>query len=499
MRKYYFIALLLGTILVACYEDKGNYTYHDTLEAVIEVEERYTVLRFDTLRISPEISTLHGDDTYDYLWILYRMNELVDTIGREKELVYPMIRTSDQYRIVLAVTSRSTGISYWRYIDLAVTSRESRGWYVFKNIDGHADADFFLDSGEDVIPNFLESTHGYYMKGEARRLSFLSEYQDYVDYQDPSRGCTWAVRMFFISDQDILVYDPVEAAVTRDALELFYRYPDVLNTHAIFGAVDEAYILANGTLYDMPLMLVSSGRFGSPRKLQDGRECKLSPYAGVLPESTTSPLLFDELSRTFLLKYMYIVALSPHDNPILRDMPYNLVFMGTKFTKPMNYGRAYALMQHDADRSWKIFGIQIGDGETEDVTEYAVPDTSGLITAPFRAQHARLDIVYYTRENRIIAYNILDGRETVVHEIPADEQFTMLKCEFDVSRSQSQWKVPAHLLVFATNKGEEYTLSLYYTNENTGLLAGKYKHFRGKGRPVDVKHGSPDGAATVNI
>jgi hypothetical protein len=501
MKTYHvtFIALLLGLVTLACYEDKGNYAYTDVEEAIIELDDNYTVYRFDTLRVTPKITTLHGNDDYDYRWILYRLNELIDTIGREKDLVYPMIRVSDQFRVLFTATSKKTAITYAKYMHLRVTSREADGWYVLKDIDGHAGVDLFFNEAGRSAPDFLEALGDYRMEGKARRISFLSEYVDYLDPEDPAAGGMPTARMFFISDREILAYDPLAAAVTRDSRDLFYYAPEPLDARAIFGVSEESYLLAGGNLHEVPLMTSGSGRFGSPRKRYDGLPFKLADYASCLPATfIASAILFDETNHSFMIKYAYVTQLYDHPEPELSNMSHDLKFMGTKITEAYFDGTAYALMQHREDLTWQFFAIDVGWGFNPPMT-YPVASSSGLTTATLRAQHGRLDLVYYAQDDRVIAYNILDGSEEVVYTAPAGERVTMLKCEFDAAPELGDFRDPYHLLAIGTNNGDDYSLRLFFTNINTGRLDSEFKHFQGTGEPVDVKPGSPTGSMTANI
>ncbi|MDR1414571.1 MAG: hypothetical protein LBI96_02065 [Odoribacteraceae bacterium] len=500
MKTNIFIALLLGFALHACYEDKGNYTYHDVVQPVIELENSYTVYRFDTLRINPKITTLNGEDEYDYTWTLYNLNAFVAVIGNEKELVYPVLTTSNQFRIYLQLTSRATGITYTKFFPLSVVSRESMAWYVLKTIGGNTELDlFFEDDGED-IPNFLEYTVGYNMEGEARGISYIGEYKDYVDPNDFSSGGQWCSRVFLASEKEVLVYDQLANLVTRNSSNLFYSAPSLLDVHGVFGAANEVYILADGKLYDVSLMISMTGRFGMARQREDNLPFTLSPYAACLPISFTRPLLFDETHRSFLVKNIFVPALFEHDYPTLVNMPYDLKFMGTKIEKSGIQGLAYALMQHRVDQSWQIFGIDIGETEASPTT-HAVPSTSGLITAELRAQHARLDYIYFVKNNQLFIYNILAGTEESVYTAPSGEQITMMKCEFDsfTTDANGQYTYPAHLLVIGTNTGDAYTVRVFHTDINTGRPTDEYKKFQGTGKPADLQSGSPDNDMTVNI
>ena len=67
---YNFSAACFVFLLASCYNDKGNYDYHDIGEIKIAgVEDQYDVTAFqDTLRITPEITSTDPQDVFDYYW-----------------------------------------------------------------------------------------------------------------------------------------------------------------------------------------------------------------------------------------------------------------------------------------------------------------------------------------------------------------------------------------------------------------------------------------------
>lgn len=52
----YFLISILASVVIACYEDKGNYDYREINEVRISgIDKQYKVGRWDTLAISTQV------------------------------------------------------------------------------------------------------------------------------------------------------------------------------------------------------------------------------------------------------------------------------------------------------------------------------------------------------------------------------------------------------------------------------------------------------------
>ena len=97
MKKLLIFAISL-VALSACYDDKGNYDYHELEEVLIDtagtgMQAEYAIMRYDSLRIAPNIyfeGALVTDESLaplDYMWTIYSAttgvgaNQVIDTIG----------------------------------------------------------------------------------------------------------------------------------------------------------------------------------------------------------------------------------------------------------------------------------------------------------------------------------------------------------------------------------------------------------------------------------
>ena len=149
MKKIYILLFAaVAVLLTSCYEDKGNYDYHelevvsiDTTAAGIQPE--YAIMRYDTLQLEPkiyfqgELVTDTKNFPLDYEWTIFSAtsgvgaNTVVDVIGTDRKLDAIITRTGGNYFVQLVVTNRNDGIKqFWR-IPVAVSEVFDGGWMVF--------------------------------------------------------------------------------------------------------------------------------------------------------------------------------------------------------------------------------------------------------------------------------------------------------------------------------------------------------------------------------
>ena len=147
-RLHIAIALLTMIIVCSCYDDKGNYDYHDLEVVTIDttatgMQSEYSIMRYDTLQLSPKIyfeGELVDDSKnfpLDYEWTIFSAttgagsSTVVDVIGTERKLDAIITRTGGNYIVQLVVTNRNDGIKQFFRIPVAVSEVFDGGWMVF--------------------------------------------------------------------------------------------------------------------------------------------------------------------------------------------------------------------------------------------------------------------------------------------------------------------------------------------------------------------------------
>ena len=146
---YYIGILAIGiATLSSCYEDKGNYEYHELEEVRIDttgtgMQTEYAIMRNDTLRIAPHIyfeGSRVTDESIvplDYMWTIYSAttgvgaNQVIDTIGYHAALDTVITRKGGSYYVQLTVTNQNDGIRQFFRTLVTVSEIFDGGWMVF--------------------------------------------------------------------------------------------------------------------------------------------------------------------------------------------------------------------------------------------------------------------------------------------------------------------------------------------------------------------------------
>ena len=130
MYKIFLIGLLGIFLFESCYDDKANYSYRAINDTVLRM---YSFV--DTLRVFPEISTTvnHDPDNYEYEWVAVGGDPTIGgqyTLGKEKDLVYPITLPSQSYSVYFKIQDKSTGLTTISSLSLQLSTLFSRGWLV---------------------------------------------------------------------------------------------------------------------------------------------------------------------------------------------------------------------------------------------------------------------------------------------------------------------------------------------------------------------------------
>lgn len=159
LQKYILPFFLLPLAVASCYDDKGNYDYHDLEEVLIDTTgtgmlEEYSIMRYDRLRLAPNVYyeghpvTDDISAPLDYQWTIFSAvsgsgaSAVVDTIGTERVLDTEITRTGGNYYVQLVVTNRNDGIKQFFRVPVAVSEIFDGGWMVFyerADMSGYSD------------------------------------------------------------------------------------------------------------------------------------------------------------------------------------------------------------------------------------------------------------------------------------------------------------------------------------------------------------------------
>lgn len=160
MKKEIGLLVLLVTCLcMGCYDDKGNYDYHDFNEVTIGkhgFDTSYLLTSFvDTLKISPVLNfKLEENKNLAFEWIA-RSNAVGFTeypIGNERDLVYPVGLSTGTYTLFFKVKDTVNTMEYMNATAFQVQDLLTSGWVVLgENGNGEAQLDMITYSVDTVV------------------------------------------------------------------------------------------------------------------------------------------------------------------------------------------------------------------------------------------------------------------------------------------------------------------------------------------------------------
>ena len=142
MKSYrIFLLLLLFWGEMSCYDDLGNYTYHDINELTIDsVASFYTVDQFDTLEIHPVFTgTQYADtDRFSYIWEIDG-----DTVSSQAYLRYKVLDSPGEKYCRFIVIDKETGVKEYNYFYTTVVNAVAvDGIVLLGDYQGHAELSF---------------------------------------------------------------------------------------------------------------------------------------------------------------------------------------------------------------------------------------------------------------------------------------------------------------------------------------------------------------------
>ncbi len=501
MKKNYIMwfACLIGLLITACYDDKGNYDYKEIGEVQIEgLEKEYECVAFqDVLHLEPNVTITDGTSDLEYFWTINltagsatsskQIKIELDTIGWERILDYPVTEKAGLYDVTLWAKNKENGATSIETVSLSVVTPFSEGFYLLKEIDGETDIDLHLRDGSFVM-DILESKDGQHMPAAPVSIGLDPAYcfvNAQVDYEITKALfiCTKNdVRISNVEDMSVIyTYNTMFLGEVPTGEKPYYIWRNYLGVGYVCD--QGIYFSAQASVHQ----LLGTGKFGLPALVNESEKTKPSFY-GVTADMCW--FFFDELKgRLLYLDFNGSLHTFSDTDEEGKEQPYpingithKLKFFGMNYIAVDEETNGYALFEdgNDANKLY-IYELNLSTSNTynpiKKVTE--VSSASKLNDANlFCTYETTAKVMYFVADNQIYMYDLEQNTEELITPtgMAAGEEITYIKNYYWTEDADE--KDNFNYLVFATHQNGKYKVYMY------DVLGGKPN-----GSPVRILEG----------
>lgn len=483
MKQIIYIGIILLSI-VSCYDDKGNYNYHDINEIKFgDIDSTYNVLlNIDTLNIDAQVKMSDGDysDTkrFEYLWVIFPQNNsrAKDTLSTERVLNYFVRLEPNTYDLYLKVRDRETNVQWKKRFVITVGTPYSRGiMLIGEDNEGFVDAQMISMSGLDTVlmKDILKDSGLPKLQGP---ISFLHTGNQGNDYRQ-----VWLLtesRSYYLDRQTL---QGSEESVLENFLVEHYDQPrNPIAIHPepkdIKGSVDGSRVVvcSNGDVFFTGLNIITYGTYAFRINCLSNDLDTFFPASKYIFYSIQSFgnkfLWYSEETERFYRVESY---LNPYSDTIVQKstdaFSWNQKGTGRKLIYGENTwndakawvsdGNSFALMGDGTNAYIYKFYVKKYDALNCYTIDPSV--AADILSADFYAFSSTRTVLFYVKNNTLYAYNYDLGNEHV-ETIPLEttDQITMLK--FDLT--MEPMKDALYIATYNSNNGG--TLRKYYVGNN---------------------------------
>ncbi|SEM26249.1 PKD-like family protein [bacterium A37T11] len=484
------ILLILLPILVAsCAKDKGNYTYHDINELAISgVNTGYSVLtNIDTLHIDPVIDmtqTSNDASRFDYIWIAKKGSTIIDTLGTDKVLSYPVTLAPDNYTLQLRVLDKETTVVWSKNTTLAVGTPYSRGIMLSgENTEGHAEvemlsmvADTMLiknilsESGLSTLQNAINVVHTGGNASYMKLWVFTGSGSYYLDRL--TMKATEANRLSHL----VYTTDPINT----EQLDPAVLAPQIIDKSGNVSSTNvRAMLCQDGHIFTTYFLLNGGDFYANPvNRDKDHPETllKAAPYLLYPLGNMSSMLWYDSQNQRFMNYSSFILNTA---SQTLADapgdiFPWNQAASGRSLVYAENTrntdggstnGNSFAILKDQSNQHF-IYKFYANGSTPAKRDFYAIkPIATDFDKADFYAFSSNRTVVFYSVGAKLYAYDYNPGNEKIYSfpQIGTDE-ITMLKFDTQIDYQTNSLYIATYNV---TNKG---TLRRFMVGSNPNVV-----------------------------
>lgn len=495
-RRIVIGTMLMALMLVACYEDKGNYTYAPLAQVNIEVESSMDIQMGSIATLKADVETELDETDLRYEWQLYRTSvQNFVTIAEGKDVEYEFTSAyfpaPGTYELRFKVTQISTGLEYYSDI-FHVRMTGVTGLLVLHGNDSESDigllvaSDFLAKEGvteEQNTPDWYSKGNGMKIPGRGVQVIHLLSDDLPANYPDRAYVAALTTQTGVLTNYSGLTY-------VGDYTELFYGGLEDSQPQR-FAVYDAREILIdNGRVY--VCNNVYSTRFYVNPMPGLEEDANLSPY--VVPFQNYSwvqdaVIVYDNTHECFV--YWDTDWVSTY--PVKISTPgkaFDMSAMGAKLVYMDQGGRLnhwMAVMQEpDGDRFLAEIDFETATVVDAPVARYDAGMLTDFNTASFYAfGDNQINMCYYATSSAVYRYSAGNGELSSAEKLKMTDgsdvsfagEITMMKilkpyrlrADFSTGVSDFSYYNYNKIMLVGTSDGGKGTLYAIHLEESTGL------------------------------
>jgi hypothetical protein len=440
--KYISIGLWSSLVLFSCYEDKGNYDYHQLDAVVIDttglgIQGSYSISRFDTLSIKPKVY-YNGElvntenpqfPELAFSWTMYQQGYDYpvydgDTLSTRIEFEEQITQAEINWELLFTVLNTHTRVKEFMKFSVKVNASLSEGWMVLYERDGATDVGLIVS--KEIAPNVLNervlldiysASNAGALEGQPVNLVYSMPVQPY--------------EVFVVSDRDVARVSPITfVATARFHDGLFWSTPPTARPSFFSAFSTRCELLLN----DNKIHIVSYMTMGSNRTnafLGDpciGSYGTLAGWAATSISSSYEGVFYDQTNKRFV--YIPSSGSEVTRFPAQHSLAaFDCDNVGKTFVLA-DFGRnryEYVVTKDEANHYYLLLANFTGDRDKVGVGEFLMdecPDIANIssVTAGYKGE-----IFYYAAGARVYLYDYrLTNTARSVWTAPAGETVTSI-------------------------------------------------------------------------
>ena len=496
----YILDILFILLVVGCFDDEGNYSYikiSDIELSGIEKDYRKYSMQ-DSLIIPVTVKTEYDKSDLRYVWFIYKGSDMesVDTISRERDLVYPVVEDEGEYTVVLKVQNTVNQYAEYASTNLIVETAFSRGFYILKATEsGGTELDFRSEDGK-MGYNLLEKVLENPLTGFPKVLAQMMNYP-YVDKMTNRKVVGHALGI--TTEDDVCLIGVKDMSLIHDRRTLFFGDNNTGKPGRFFRGMMKEHYLSGDGCYSIGAgdgmfgQQLSTGRFAYPSSISGGSKWL------VYDRASWGFMYWDEEAKRFLhVSYNGEVTAFENGDGYYKpnDIRDELLYMGVSHYAGAN--DVYAVFQAPRVTERKLYKMKITSGSNP-IDQEGTKVMDVAMKFNYASHYAICSysspIIYYIVEeeggSKLYSYSFVSNKEVLValQGLPEGESINFVSNRFWGAFGDTKYKFD--YMVIGTTAGQgDYTLSMY---EMVGGLPNGEPviQFSGMGEVVDIQYMSP--------